>query len=113
VLKVPNAALRFRPATTAAATPAATTTPQQPQQRGSRQGGTRMGTLYYLDTQGKLATLRVRTGITDGTTTEVEGTNVKEGMRVIAGTAVQTAETTSATPFQGNQQQQRGPRGGF
>ena len=72
-----------------------------------------MGTLYYLDTQGKLATLRVRTGITDGTTTEVEGTNVKEGMRVIAGTAVQTAETTSATPFQGNQQQQRGPRGGF
>jgi len=38
---------------------------------------------------------------------------VKEGMRVIAGTAVQTAETTSATPFQGNQQQQRGPRGGF
>ena len=118
VLKVPNAALRFRPATTA--TPSATTTPQQPQQRGSqqqrgsRQGGTRMGTLYYLDTQGKLATLRVRTGITDGTTTEVEGTNVKEGMRVIAGTAMQTAETAADTsPFQTNQQQQRGRRGGF
>jgi hypothetical protein len=62
---------------------------------------------------------RVKTGITDGTTTEISGANISEGMKVIAGTvsATQPAQTTtSATPFQSGQQGgQRGGggRGGF
>src|SRR5256885_1601250 len=105
VLQVPNAALRFKPATPLpSASPSAGMT---------RKGGT----LYYLDANGKLAVARVRTGVTDGTITEVTGKNLTEGMKVIAGTtsAAQSAQTsTSATPFQSGQQQQRGgARGGF
>ncbi|HUR79725.1 MAG TPA: efflux RND transporter periplasmic adaptor subunit [Thermoanaerobaculia bacterium] len=133
VLKVPNAALRFKPSEeqlaklkeTAAARPA-TSTAQGGQQRGAWRngnGGARngngprtFGTLYYLDAKGQLAVARVRTGVTDGTTTEITGRTVKEGMNVIAGVNTpQSAEkTTSASPFQSNsnQQQQRGPRGG-
>ena len=89
VLKVANAALRFK------------STP---------------GTLYTLDASGKLVPLRVRTGLTDGKFTEVRGRDLKEGMKIVSGTSEpQSAETTSATPFQQNNNQQRGgPRpGGF
>jgi HlyD family secretion protein len=115
VLKVPNAALRFKPAT---ATPAPTTTaqPQQQQQRSGRAG--RQGTIYVLDAKGQPQPVKVQTGITDGTTTEVRGDTIKEGMQVIAGAAGATQQqtaSTSATPFQSGQQGggQRGGRGGF
>jgi hypothetical protein len=58
---------------------------------------------------------RVRTGITDGSATEIRGRDLKEGMRVISGTSgAQTAEAKSATPFQqnGGGAQQGGRRGG-
>ena len=58
VLKVSNAALRFRPATTA--------TPNVGR-ASARQGPS----LYYLDAKGQLQSIRVQTGITDGTTTEL------------------------------------------
>lgn len=89
VLKVANSALRFK------------STP---------------GTLYTLDATGKLVPLRVRTGLTDGKFTEVRGRDLKEGMKIVSGTSEpQSAETTSATPFQQNNSQRRGgPRpGGF
>ena len=100
VLKVANAALRFKPEGTATTASAA------------RRGGT----LHVVDANGKLQTIKVRTGVTDGSFTEVRGEGVKEGMKVIAGTAQpQTAgQQTSGNPFQGNSNQQpRGPRGGF
>lgn len=103
VLKVPNAALRFRPAVKSGTT--------------TRRGGT----LYVLDAKGQPQAIRVQTGITDGTTTEVRGDAIKEGMKVIAGAAAtsQQAQTTTAgaSPFQSGQQGgQRaggGARGGF
>jgi len=133
VLEVPNAALRYKPTdaqlaelkanatatSTATATTTATTTARDRSASRSRNGGNggSFGTLYYLDANGKLAMTHVRTGVTDGTTTEVRGRDLKEGMKVIAGTlsATQNAQTsTSATPFGANQQGgQRGPRGGF
>ena len=133
VLKVANAALRFKPAEDAvvAKTETAATTGTGEQATGTRQrtgqrtrtgGGQRsrsggMGTLYVADEKGVLTPIRVRTGLTDGSVTEIRGRELKEGMKVVAGTAQpQTAGTTSnASPFQsGNQQQQRGPRpGGF
>jgi HlyD family secretion protein len=127
VLKVANSALRFKPETAGEAK-SETAAPQQAQsqppartrtqqtQRTARGEG-RPGTLYFVDASGKLQSLRVRTGVTDGSFTEVRGQTVKEGMQVVAGTAqAQAAKSseTSSNPFQGGQQQQqRGPRGGF
>ncbi|MGZ5493509.1 MAG: efflux RND transporter periplasmic adaptor subunit, partial [Thermoanaerobaculia bacterium] len=101
VLKVANAALRYKPTdselatlkaapasqttTSTTGTAAATTTDAQQKQR-TRSGSSSSGTLYYLDNAGKLAVTGVRTGINDGTTTEISGTNISDGMKVIAGT---------------------------
>jgi HlyD family secretion protein len=78
----------------------------------ARSGGTaRAGSstqLWYLNAQGKLASMRVRTGVTDGKVTEVRGPDLKAGMQVIAGIAAAKA-TTSTNPFQ---QTQVGPGGG-
>jgi HlyD family secretion protein len=138
VLKVANAALRYKPseadlatlkakrANDSAATPAPTTTtttadaaPRRARPMSSN-GPSGFGVLYYLDAKGELAEARVTIGITDGASTEISGKNVSEGMNVIAGTAsaTQQAQTSaSATPFQSGQQQggQRrgGPSGGF
>nr|MDP9193406.1 efflux RND transporter periplasmic adaptor subunit [Acidobacteriota bacterium] len=84
--------------------------------RRSGGAGTGGGTIYTVGENGTLTPIRVRTGLTDGSVTEIRGGNLKEGMQVIAGTAQpQSAETTSnASPFQNNNQQQGGRRpGGF
>src|SRR5688572_5868107 len=77
-----------------------------------RASGTARGTvaqLWYVDSAGKPAVIRVRTGLTDGQNTEISGPNVREGMQVIIGTAAAAIAQTPASPFQ---QQRRGP-GGF
>jgi len=103
VLKVASSALRFKPAEAAASASGARL------RRAS-------GTLYYLDANGKLASLPVRTGINDGTETEIRGDGIREGMTVITGSnapaAKNAAATTSASPFQSNSQQQQQPRRG-
>jgi HlyD family secretion protein len=141
VLKVANAALRFKPAddavvakteTTATSATSATSTQAGQRGQGTRTRGARgtatggqrtrtggIGTVYTVDEKGTLTPIRVRTGLTDGSTTEIRGRDLKEGMKVIAGTAqpqsANATTTSNASPFQGNtQQQQRGPRpGGF
>lgn len=141
VLKVANSALRFKPAEdakiakTTDGAPLSSTTSSTAEQGASRSrarrnragtapaqpaGGRRStgsGTLYTVDEKGALTPIRVRTGLTDGSTTEIRGRELKEGMKVVAGTAQpkSAATTSNASPFQqGNQQQQRGPRpGGF
>jgi HlyD family secretion protein len=111
VLIVPNAALRFHPATT---TVTAGTTPKAPGGWSHHQQQQPAASLYYLDPNGKLASIKVQTGITDGSVTQVSGNGLNEGMQVITGSASASAQTaqTSATPFQSGQQQ-RGPRGAF
>jgi multidrug efflux pump subunit AcrA (membrane-fusion protein) len=73
-----------------------------------------MTMLWYVDETGNLAVARVRTGITDGQSTEITGRNIEPGMQIIAGVTQGTVPTTSTNPFQ-NQQQggQRRPPGGF
>jgi HlyD family secretion protein len=137
VLKVSNSALRYKPTdeelaalkASRQATPTSTTStaasatntarPDRKSWSGSRNGN--FGTLYYLDTNGKLAVARVRTGINDGSTTEITGRTIKEGMKVIAGTTgpattatanAAKSSTAPASPFQGSQQQGGGQRGG-
>jgi HlyD family secretion protein len=119
VLKVPNAALRFRPQTTAKTVAKTTTTgttapPQQRASRGERSGGS----IYVFDAKGQPQRIRVQTGITDGSMTEVRGTDVREGMNVIIGSVgasqPQTQSASNATPFEGQQQGGgAGRRGGF
>ena len=118
VLKVSNAALRFRPATTASTT--STTAAPAQKSSASRQRSQQGGTLYTLDAKGQLQAIRVRTGVTDGSMTEVQGKNLTEGTKVVAGMSqlttqsAQTQTSASSTPFQtGSQQNSRGPRGGF
>ena len=142
VLKVSNAALRYRPsaevlarfgaATTTTSTDATTTTGSSPATAtGGGVGGMRartdqgsgagdgLGMLYYLDTQGKLQIARVHTGISDGASTELQGQNVAEGMKVIDGLASTTASTsqksaaTPSNPLGGSQPSGGPPSRGF
>ena len=69
-----------------------------------RAGG--FATLWYLNAAGKLASMRVRTGVTDGKLTEVRGSDLKVSMQVIAG--IMASPTTTTNPFQ----QQAAPPGG-
>jgi HlyD family secretion protein len=140
VLKVSNVALRYKPsaevlAQFGAATTskdATTTTGSSPTTgTGGGAGGMRarkdqesgagdgFGMLYYLDTQGKLQIARVHTGISDGASTELQGQNVTEGMKVIDGLASTTASTsqksaaTPSNPLGGSQPSGGPPSRGF
>lgn len=80
--------------------------------RAPESGGARMGSgqLWYVDSAGKPAVMRVRTGLSDGQNTEVVGPNVREGLQVIIGTGVTSStQSTSTSPFQ--QQRRPGPGG--
>jgi HlyD family secretion protein len=141
VLRVPNAALRFRPTEAMlaevrerggtareAGEPAAASTPSGDARTGAaafRQRGGKgslprrqppeSASLWYVDAAGALGVARVRTGITDGQHTEVAGEGVTDGLEVITGvTSTDTAASGSANPFQQSQPQRgRRPPGGF
>lgn len=84
VLRVPNAALRFRP----------------PGEAPMRSGGAR---IYVLDERGALQSIAVQTGLTDGAFTEVQGDGLAEGMSVVVGVqngrAASTAQGALRMPF--------------
>lgn len=144
VLKVSNAALRFSPTdeqlaelgvkkaakparTESTGTNAATSTISAADRaarraaRGAGGGGRpAIATLYYLDKDGNVTTTMVRTGITDGTNTQITGKDIQAGMKVIAGitagadTAKTSTAPTTTSPFSGGGQQRGGGRpGGF
>lgn len=123
-LVVPNAALRFRPSEEAMAVVRqmavgaraadGDSTPARPVARrngaaaatggATRPGAARSsdaGTLWYVGDDGTLRLARVRTGITDGTRTVVQGESIEEGMQVIVGSAVAGASASApVSPFQ-------------
>ncbi|HEX6095733.1 MAG TPA: efflux RND transporter periplasmic adaptor subunit [Thermoanaerobaculia bacterium] len=131
VLKVANAALRFKPDPAvilsredgegAPASSGGRASARAARTAGGPSPSTRLrttgGTVWVEAPDGKLKAIRVRTGITDGKFTEVRGSEVAEGMKIVAGTAQpQSADgEASSNPFQQNNgSQQRGPRpGGF
>lgn len=78
VLVVPNAALRVRP------TPAMLAQARQAVVAGDA-GDARSVLLWTLDAHGTLAPMRVRTGLTDGRYTQVEGAALVEGTKVVLG----------------------------
>ena len=140
VLKVANAALRYKlsddllerlsaappstDATVASVSDRAARTTGGPgglrarRDEGTASGrGNGFGTLYSLDSDGRLQVARVQTGLTDGAATEVQGREVTEGMRVIDGLAPTTSSLQpAANPLAGAQQAGGGrgrPGGGF
>ena len=126
VLRVPNAAIRFKPAQESgdkkaranggggdatqrlarsgqAGGPAGAAA-QLP--GGPRGGGAKMQTVYTLGADRKLTPVQIRTGITDGRFTQVVSGGLNEGDAVVVGMA--TSKVESAAPMGGA----GGPRGG-
>jgi HlyD family secretion protein len=115
VMKVANAALRFKPA--GQETPAAATTPSARGQRprtGAETGTgprTRRGQLWTVDGAGRLKAVPVRTGITDGVSTEVSGDGLEPGLQVVSGLEKAESVTTAANPLQPQGRSGGGRRG--
>jgi len=122
VLKVPNAALRFRPTEEMLASlrknrgaggdSSRDTTPRrngmQEGGRGAREG---FSILWTLADGNSPRPVRVKTGVSDGQFTEVIADDLGEGVEVITGTTSAAAATT-ASPFQNQSQPRRfGPPG--
>jgi HlyD family secretion protein len=79
VLKVPNAALRFRPNARLTSPPAEEgPKPSSPAAALSP----RTGTVWVADVFGRLRPVTVQLGLTDGAFTEVSGGNLKQGQRL-------------------------------
>ncbi len=96
VLKVPNAALRYRPAGTTGRV---------------KPGGKEV---WVLDANGKPKAAQVELGLADGSYTEVTGGELKEGDRVIvASLAKNQPAGTGSSPFSGGGRSGMGGRGGF
>jgi HlyD family secretion protein len=143
VLTVPNAALRIKPTPAmlaAAGISGQSATPRDSTARASstsstssrsssasagatgrgtgqaRPSGARTGSgamLWTVDSTGKVKPVRVRTGVTDGQKTEVQGTALAEGTQVIVSVAATTGAASTApaaNPFQ-PQRPQGGGRG--
>jgi len=103
VLKVPNTALRFRPAGTEAdATPREAQSPQAPPGRGvtdhSGERGGLPGRVWLPGTDGKPKALAVQLGISDGNFTEVLAGDLREGQEVIMGVAEPSAPRPGGGP---------------
>jgi HlyD family secretion protein len=77
-LRIPKAALRFRPRDPA----------KQPEAQTQ--------TIYVLDRRGRPVAVQVTTGIGDGSRVEVKGGNLAEGQEVIIGMAAKPGVSNSA-----------------
>jgi HlyD family secretion protein len=82
VLKVTNAALRFKPESDAAKVSRGDALPGE---RGPRSRGKAPSRVWIVGAEGKPQAIEVQTGITDGAATEINGEGVSEGMEVIVG----------------------------
>lgn len=126
VLTILNAALRFRATEAMLAEVRKTGGAQGQRASGARPAGEARGSgdargtgerrpadlaiLWYVDGNGRLARLPVRTGLTDGQRTGISGEGLKEGMNVIIGVTQSGASAQSSSPFQ-SAPMQGGPRG--
>jgi HlyD family secretion protein len=132
VLRIPNAALRFKPPQPEGSEKSASAggggdatqrlgrsgqgggpagaAAQMPRGRRGGGGGARAQTVYLLGADKTLKPVEIRTGITDGRFTHVVSGGVKEGDIVVVGLA--TSKVESAAPMGGAGGPGGGPRGG-
>jgi HlyD family secretion protein len=93
VLKIPNAALRYRPATKGAV--AESGGRRQGNGKGKEAGGQRV---YLLGKDGKPVPVRIKSGISNGTFTVLEEGDLKEGDLLVTGEPQGKKAGGSATP---------------
>jgi HlyD family secretion protein len=93
VLKIPNAALRYRP--TAKGTGAESAGKPQGNGKAKEAGGQR---LYLLGKDGTPVSVRVKTGVSNGTVTVLEEGDLKEGDLLVTGESQGKKAGGSATP---------------
>ena len=99
VLKVPAAALRFRPPTVP--------TPPAQAKGGGKKGASGQQVIYILDDKRQPKAVRVRLGIGDGNFSSVQGGELKEGDMVI--TSIVSANNPQTPAFPGQQKGGKGP----
>ena len=63
--------------------------------RGGAQGRVQSGILWVEDAPGLFRPFRVRTGLTDGSRTEIMGPDIQEGMEIVVSDIGQTTTTTN------------------
>lgn len=99
-LVVPNAALRFRPATTSqSGSITSVLMPRRPggdTQRTATVGEGSTQTVYVLDAAGQPAARKVTVGSSDGSVTEITGGELKQGEKVITGQLAAGAEASGS-----------------
>jgi HlyD family secretion protein len=119
VLRVPNAALRFRPTETGEGPEAAGAgsprgafqglraqtageampgSPTAPGAGGDAEAGPLMRTVYVLGADGAPAPARIRTGLSDGRSTELVEGELEEGDEVVVGLATVKVNSTGGRP---------------
>ncbi|HEX6630919.1 MAG TPA: efflux RND transporter periplasmic adaptor subunit [Gemmatimonadaceae bacterium] len=86
-------------------------TPAGANGRAAGPGRAGMATLWTVNPAGKLVAHRVRTGLTDGQRTQVQGASLEAGMQVVVGTAIADAGNGGAAGNPFAPQRGRGPRG--
>ena len=108
VLVVPNAALRIRPTSAMLAQARIASAG-----RGDSSQRASMAILWTLDDKGTLEPVRVHTGLSDASMTEVEGRNLTAGTKVVIGVMDAGSATSSgaSNPFQSPRPSGR-PQGG-
>ena len=99
VLKVLNAALRYRPASETPLPASAG--------KGARKGAAPEQAVWNLDADNKQQRVVVATGESDGTYTEITSGGLKDGDRVIVAALAKTAAAASGSPVS-----QSGTKGG-
>lgn len=96
VLKVANAALRFRPPSDEKSAPAGRH-PGEGKAHGGGAGGA-SGKLWVLDANGQPATIEVKTGINDGGQTELVEGDITAGREVIVGMNAAAGKARATPP---------------
>jgi HlyD family secretion protein len=94
VLKIPNAALRYRPSSKG--TDAESAGRRQRNGKGKEEAGGQL--VYLLGKDGKHAPVRVKTGVSNGTFTVLEEGNLKEGDLLVTGETQGKKAAGNTTP---------------
>jgi HlyD family secretion protein len=99
VVLVPNAALRWKPQTPPDAESKSDTTSSKKPAKLANTGKTR-GRIWAADENG-IRPIKVEVGVTDNTLTEISGPDVKVGMKVVIGDAVESGSGSAdaKSPF--------------
>ena len=118
VLRVPNAALRWKPQTSqiapdmrdAVAPAASKTVDSKDGSSAESEASQEHGTLWLASEAGIVRPLEVLVGHSDGLLSEVSGAGAKEGLRVVIGEEASAANSEAeATPSDGNKEKTSNP----